>query len=383
LVKNSGIHIGIYTDTALPKLGGQEIVVDALARQFVGLGHRVTLLAPRPRLPLRPDDKHLPYRVVRHPRFYSTRRLVSAYRWFLLRLFARHRFDLLHCHGVCPPGYLAALCKDRLNVPIVLTSHGGDLYEKNRRLNNPILRRRFELAVRSADRLVAISEFTRQGFLRLGADESRIVNIPNGVDFDELSTAAPRPAEMPADLLAGRYFLFIGRLVPQKGLPTLLHAMAQLGPIPADIRVAIAGAGDERGMLQTLCQQLHLEERVRFVGPVCGAVRNYLFQNCICTMVPSRLWEAFGLVVIESYAAGRPVITTRHPGLADLVEEGATGYVVDPESPAQMGQAMRRMIEDRAASDEMGRHAQRKAQDFSWQRIARRHLELYEGLLRQ
>ncbi|HZU35642.1 MAG TPA: glycosyltransferase, partial [Gemmataceae bacterium] len=62
------MRICLYTDTALPKLGGQELVVDALARQFQAAGHRVTVLAPKPRRPVRPNDDAFPYSIVRHPR---------------------------------------------------------------------------------------------------------------------------------------------------------------------------------------------------------------------------------------------------------------------------------------------------------------------------
>src|ERR1700736_3083863 len=98
------MRICLYTETALPKMGGQELVVDALARTFQNLGHEVVVLAPYPRRPLRAHDTSFPYRVVRHPRFYSTRHLVSWYRWWLLRLHRAQAFDVLHCHGLYPPG---------------------------------------------------------------------------------------------------------------------------------------------------------------------------------------------------------------------------------------------------------------------------------------
>src|SRR5437016_5088415 len=105
------MRICLYTGTALPKLGGQEAVVDALARQFLKLGHEPLVMAPRPRLPLRPDDGTLPYPVISHPRFFSTKFLVSWYRAFLRRAARRNHFDILHCHDVYPTGYLAALTR--------------------------------------------------------------------------------------------------------------------------------------------------------------------------------------------------------------------------------------------------------------------------------
>src|SRR5207253_10824191 len=105
------MRICLYTDTALPKMGGQEMVVDALAREYLALGHEPIVLAPRPRRPLHPQDGDLAYPVVRHPRFFSTRLFVSWYRWFLQRLYRRRPFDVLHCHVIYPPSYLAALSR--------------------------------------------------------------------------------------------------------------------------------------------------------------------------------------------------------------------------------------------------------------------------------
>jgi glycosyltransferase involved in cell wall biosynthesis len=114
------MRICLYTETALPKMGGHEMGLDALARQFLNMGHEPVVLAPLPRLPLRPNDSTLPYPVIRHLRFFSTRYLVSWYRWFICRLHRQLEFDVLHCHGIYPPAYLVALSRDTLKIPVVV-----------------------------------------------------------------------------------------------------------------------------------------------------------------------------------------------------------------------------------------------------------------------
>ncbi len=158
------MRICLYTSTALPKMGGQEMVVDTLARHFSALGHEATVLAPRHRH-LAIDDARLPYPVVRHPRFLSTRRFVAWYRRWLLELYHWNRFDVLHCHDVYPTGYLAALCRRDIDAPVVITSHGGDVREGNVRLAKPGLPARHTLALEQADALIAISGCTRDGIL--------------------------------------------------------------------------------------------------------------------------------------------------------------------------------------------------------------------------
>ncbi len=261
------MRICLYTETALPKMGGQEVVVDALAREYQDLGHDCVVLAPRPRWPLRCNDKTLPYPVARHPRFFSAHIMVGWYKWFLQRLHRKQPFDVLHCHGIYPPAYLASLCGHTLPVPVAVTSHGGDVNPKNVRLAKPIVRARHREALRAADALIAISRFTREEFLALGADPAKIVDIPNGVHIEPLANPPERPGDLPGDIGAGSYVYFIGRLRKRKGVDVLLEALARV-PDDGSVQVVVAGEGGERQALEAMCQRLGLQRRVRFVGQI-------------------------------------------------------------------------------------------------------------------
>jgi len=374
------MRICLYTDTAVPKLGGQEMVVDALARQFQQLGHEVKVLAPHPRLPLRARDHELPYAVVRHPRFYSTRAFVPWYRWWLGRLFRAWPFDVLHCHGIYPPGYLAALLRPRMNVPVVITSHGGDLHPNSIRVGKPVVRRRVEQGLASADALVAISRFTRDNFLRLCPQARNVVSIPNGVDLGAVAARQARPAGLDAAIEPGKYLLFLGRLAHRKGVDVLLQALAFV-PEEVGLRLVIAGHGDARSDLHSLCSRLGLEHRVRFLGATVGPMKTYLLQNAYCTIMPSRTWEAFPLVVLESYAAGKPVIGTRIAGLEDLIEPERTGWLVPPDNAAALAQAIRVAVGSAGLIQAMGRTARQTAECYAWPAVTAMHLELYGQLV--
>jgi glycosyltransferase involved in cell wall biosynthesis len=374
------MRICLYTETALPKMGGQEFVVDALARQFTSLGHEVVVLAPRPRPPWHIDDAKLPYLVERHPRFISTRRLVNWYSFWLRRCHRRHGFDVLHCHGVYPPGYLAALCRQDLGVPTVITSHGGDIREGNVRLNRPVLVQRYVKALAAADALVTISRFTRESLLRLCPNPQAMVEIPNGVDLGPFASAADRPANLDAAIRPGEYLLFLGRLKHRKGVDVLLEAMA-LVPSTGSIQLVIAGDGEERPTLEALSARWGLQTRVRFVSAVFGTEKTYLLQNALATVVPSRLADAFPLVVLESFAAGVPVIGTRVPGLEDLIEEEKTGWQVPPESPRDMARVLTRLLNMPSLTRSLSQTVRGRVVEFSWPAIARRHLHLYGTLI--
>jgi glycosyltransferase involved in cell wall biosynthesis len=370
----------LYTATALPKRGGQEIVVDALAREFLKLNHQVVVLAPLPRSPVKAEDSTLPYPVVRHPRFYSTHRLVGWYRWFLVRLFRKQRFDLLHCHGIYPPGYLGALSRGRLGVPIVMTSHEGGWDQGHRKLSRPIFHRRYVHALRAADALVAVSQLVEDDYRSLCPQARLIVKIPNGVDLQNLASRQGRPVKLDPTIGPGKYVLYLGRLKHRKGVDWLLKAFAQM-PLERPEQLVIAGDGEDGPALKTLAARLGLRDRVRFVGWVDGQLKRYLLQNAVCTVVPSRLPETFGLIVLESYAAGRPVIAGAIPGLRELILENRTGLLVEPESIPALAQALREMIDDPLRATKLGGYGHRWVQNYSWKSVAQRHLELYDALM--
>lgn len=374
------MRICLYTETALPKIGGQELVVDQLARRFQALGHDVAVLAPRPRRPLRADDDDLPYPVIRHPRFYSTRFLVGFYRRWLLKLHRRFPFDLLHCHGVYPPAYLAARCRPRLDVPLVVTSHGGDVREGSIHLNRSTLHQRHVHALEAADALVALSRFTREGFRRMCPRARRVEDIPNGVDLDAFAVPASRPEGLDPAIRPGEYVLFLGRLKRRKGVDLLLEAFRRMSP-EDDVLLVVAGDGEERPVLEAQAVRASVAHRVRFVGASFGERKTYLLQNARCTVMPSRAWEAFPLVVLESFASGVPVIASRVPGLEERIEPGRTGLLVPAESPAELARAIREILRHPARTLQWGEEARRAAHEFSWDAVVGRHLELYRDLL--
>lgn len=370
------MRICIYTETALPMVGGQEYVVDALAREFDQAGHEVVVLAPQPRSSAGRRDDY-PYQVVRHPRFVSTWRFVEWYRWALIRLHRRFPFDIVHCHSVHPTGYLAVLARARTGAPVVITSHGGDVKPANQRLERPGARDKHAFALAEADALVSISRFVDKGYRSLLPALGQIHAISNGVDASAFIAPAARPHDLDERLTAGGYFLFLGRLASRKGADGLLKAYALLAPARRPPLV-LAGIGEERAALEQQADRLGLRHLVVFPGRVEGQAKNYLLQNAFAVIMPSREWEAFPLVVLEAFAAGRPIIATRIPGLEDLVEPDNTGWLVAPEAPAALAGAMQQAIDDPATVERLGRNARQVAKQYDWHAIARQYLGLFE-----
>jgi glycosyltransferase involved in cell wall biosynthesis len=374
------MRICLYTNTALPKLGGQEIVIDALARQFLALGHEPVVLAPWRQSQAPFDPASVPYPVAWHPRFVSTRWFVSWYGRWMAKLHRTRGFDVVHCHGTYPAGYVAACCKAVRGLPLVITSHGDDLAPRGLFDRKPELRGRYRLALERADAAVAISDYTANMFHETCPQIERIELIPNGVEVERLAAPVPRPASIAASIRPKSYLLFLGRLDARKGIDVLLESLALVRG-QCDLDLVVAGRGPEGPALEALSNRLGLSGQVHFVGQTAGPQKLWLLQNGLCLVVPSRIWEAFGVVVLESFAAGRPVIASRLPGLADLVRPGQTGLLAAPESPQKLAEAIREIVRDPQRADAWGQAARRAVQPFDFRNIAQRHLDLFDELI--
>jgi glycosyltransferase involved in cell wall biosynthesis len=374
------MRICLYTNTALPKVGGQEIVIDALARQFLVLGHEPVVLAPWRGSQGPFDAESVPYPVVWHPRFLSTRWLVAWYSRWMARLHQRLDFDVVHCHGTYPAGYVGACCQAVRHLPLVITSHGDDLAPLGLYDRKPQLRGRYRIALAQADAGVAISDYTAGMFREACPELRQIVRIANGVDVAQFAAPVPRPENIAANLQSKSYLLFLGRLDQRKGIDVLLQAMVLLRD-DCRLDLVVAGRGPESPALQALAAELGIAREVHFLGQTAGQQKLWLLQNGLCTIVPSRTWEAFGVVALESLAAGRPVIASRLPGLADLIEPGRTGLLVPPESPPGLAMAIREVAQNPARADEWGRNAQRFVEDYDWRTIAVQHIDLFRELI--
>ena len=180
--------------------------------------------------------------------------------------------------------------------------------------------------------------------------------------------------------MPGHYFLFLGRHCHRKGIDVLLEALAQQ-PARGGVELVIAGDGEHRPALEQQANRLGLLPRLRFVGVVRGDAKAYLLQNARCLVVPSRQWEAFGLVVLEAYASRVPVIASRLLGMQELIEPGRTGWLVTPESSGELAATMDRVWSLGEGSRQLGEAGFHIAEQFDWKIVARRHLELYEDLI--
>jgi glycosyltransferase involved in cell wall biosynthesis len=276
---------------------------------------------------------------------------------------------------------VAACCAAAARVPLVVTSHGVDLDPTGLLARKPLLRARYEHVLRRADALVAISRVIEERIHAVLPNVERLERIPNGVDAAQFATPVARPAELPPGIQSDRFFLFLGRLEERKGADLALDAFRQARL--DGMGLVIAGMGNQWATLHERAAAAGLDGRAWFTGPVEGATKTWLLQNALCLLLPSRISEAFPLTLLESHAAGRPVIGSRVPGLEDLVEPGRTGWLAPTDDVSAWAETLTAVAADRPAADRAGLVARDAAGEYNWRRIAARHLALYEDLIAQ
>jgi glycogen synthase len=200
-----------------------------------------------------------------------------------------------------------------------------------------------------------------------GIPADRVHVIPPGYDPVLFAAAAPDPfPALPRPRVA-----YVGRLVPQKDVGTLLEAFARLG---APAHLLVVGDGPGRPSLQRRAQPFG--SRVQFTGFVPHAQVPAVLRHVDMLVLPS-IYEEFGTSLIEAMAAGLPVVATRVGGTADLVKDGVNGLLVAPRDPAALAAAISRVLDDPAMATRLSSAARRTAAAYAWPDLARDVLDVY------
>jgi glycosyltransferase involved in cell wall biosynthesis len=228
----------------------------------------------------------------------------------------------------------------------------------------------FRRLYREADALIALTEGEKRWLVEKGAPADRVHVIGLGPQNDP--AASPEAGRR---IAGGRPFvLFLGQLHSYKGYKALLAAVALL----ADLEVEFLFAGpDVRGHSRLL----HAAgPNIRFLGLVSQPERDSLLAACSVLCVPSSR-ESFGSVVIEAWAAGRPVVGGPAEATRELIVDGVDGFTV-AQKPAAIAARLRQLLEDPALADRLGQAGRRKVeQRFQWPALARAHLDVYRSVL--
>jgi len=372
------VNICLFTPSFLPEVGGMEIVLDKLARCFQERGHKPVVVAQRPRH--NSELPSFPYDCIYYPRPRSAVWLLQYVRHVLIREHRKYHFDIIHAHMAYPNGYIAVKLREKLAVPVIITSHRGDVRLEGRYRQRRITSKRMCWAMEKADAVTAVSSEVKTIIDNLTANKANSLVIPNGVDIPP-DSAGSMP-ESCAGITGKPFMLTLGRLHPYKGLDLLLKAMRMLCEKEIEMpHLVIAGDGKEMESLRRQTAELQLDNKVVFTGAVFGDQKHWLLRNCIFFLQPSRT-EGMPLTVLEAMAYGKAIISTRTGGIMELITNNENGILVEPGDSLSLSEAIM-TLRGNPNLEYMQRRARTLARQMTWPVIAERYSELYERLLKQ
>jgi glycosyltransferase involved in cell wall biosynthesis len=260
-----------------------------------------------------------------------------------LRALRRLDPQVIHAHWLLPQGATAliALALSRKRVPLVLTSHGADLFTFAR---GP-LRHLLAWVVRRAAAVTVVGRHMVPVIHGLPhCADVEVATIPMGTDVEKLFVPDATAVRERNTLL------FVGRLVEKKGVDDLLRALRLVRDQGCDATLTVVGNGPLRAELEQLATRLGLQEYARFVGAVPQSELPALYRRAAAFVAPFRVardddQEGLGLVMVEALACGCPVISTRVPAIeAEFAHLGP--LLVEPGSPAALADAIARVLVD-------------------------------------
>jgi N-acetyl-alpha-D-glucosaminyl L-malate synthase BshA len=364
-----------------PTFGGSGVIATELAISLSEKGHQVHLICYE--YPVR--LKRTPPPNLTFHKVYLTTYPLFPYPFYTLALASKiqhvveeHKLDLLHVHYAIPHSAAALLVKlmERTrNFSLITTLHGTDVHLVG---IDPSYKGITTLSIKRSDAVTAVSNWLRDITIREFGARAEIEVIPNFVN--------------PAEFKRGSFPELRERYSPRKekiilhisnfrGIKRVLDVVKVFKLISERLqsRLLLIGSGPERGVAEQLTRELHLTEKVNFLGDISYTVPFLSIADLF--LLPSEV-ESFGLAALEAMSCGVPVIGTRGSGLAEVVRDGECGFLVEVGNIERMASLSLKILEDEELRLNFGRAGRRIAErEFAMQRIVPKYEYLYKKVL--
>jgi phosphatidylinositol alpha-mannosyltransferase len=365
------MRVGLVCPYAWDTPGGVSAHIDDLRRALMRLGHEAVVLAPAE------DEDALPDYVTSggRPISISSNGSVAkinfgpgpaarARRWI-----KESDLDVLHVHEPIGPT-LSLLSIWVAEGPIVATWHSS-LASSRREVNAgvPMVRSAME-KVRAR---IAVSEYARRSLVEyIGGDA---VLISNGVDCSLYAGDEPLPGRARGQ----GTLMFLGRIdEPRKGLPILLEALPRVLAAFPEVTVLVAGPGDIAQVRRTIDPAV--ADRVEFLGLVSQQDKARALHSADIYVAPNTGGESFGIILLESMAAGTPVVASDIEAFQRVLLDGRAGVHFRNGDPHDLAQRLIDLLIDAPRRAELRAIGYARAAEFDWATVARRVVEVYRSV---
>lgn len=350
------LHIGKYY---WPKKGGIENHMKMLCEGLARLGNRVRAVVSNEENSFS-KEKINGVEVVRLPKLFSAfgQPIFSG----LAREIEKYNPDVIHLHL---PNPLAALAAMKTKKPVVITYH-SDIIGKP-----PVLTQTMEYATKKilekSSAIIVTSRKYVEGSNILRRAGSKIRVIPLAVETSKQKPASLAEVKKTKALLGLRdelVLLFVGRLVPYKGLRFLIGALPLLH---GKFKLIVVGNGPLEVELKSLVSKLSVDKKIIFLPEQDEKNLSNLYSACDIFVLPSHMRsEAFGIVQMEAMAHGKPVVSCNIPGsgVSWVNKDSESGIVVEPESSRSLARAITKLMSSPRLRKKLGKGALERAVKF-------------------
>lgn len=289
----------------------------------------------------------------------------------LARALGRHRPDIVNYHYGDFGGVYYLLLRRLFGYRLVVSVHGGDVLRPSSGLHQWSVRR----LLGGADRVVCVSAGVMAAATSLAPGSAhRTTQIPNGVDVGFWGAlAGPR---MGGRQDAAPTIVAVGALRPVKGHDLLIRALPAVAADHPEVSLRILGEGPSRDSLRRLAAELGVDDRLRLEGAQPPEEVRAALAEARAFVLPSRS-EGMPLALLEAMAARVPVVATRVGAVPELVEDGVTGLLVEPEDVAGLGRALSLLLGDARVRARLTGGSAGAAAAYSWENTISRYESLY------
>jgi len=251
-----------------------------------------------------------------------------------------HKIKIINLHFPSTDMFYFAICRRLLGIRLVTSIHGADVFPEGRPRDRFSVGMEFLLA--SSDCIVAPSKAYLFDFINLfPKHKQKGYYIHNGVNITELSSNI----KTQKDRYESKYLLCIAAHKEKKGIDVLIRAFSQIAEYDTSIQLFLIGDGPLRQQNEELTQSLGIQNRVKFFGERGRSEVIPLLQGCEILILPSRS-EPFGIVIAEAMACKKPVVATKVGGIPEIIEDGKSGVLVEPDNQDALSSAICHILND-------------------------------------
>jgi len=299
--------------------------------------------------------------------------LISQYT-AVKKILHKQKVDIIHAHWILPQGWIAYSLAKHFDIPFVITSHGGDLFG----LQGNFLTKIKKKVAENANAMTVVSQAMDEYLNQLSIKPQTLKVIPMGVDLQNRFTPNPLIKRQKNKLL------FVGRLVPKKGLNYLLDALSILIKEQPKLTLNIVGFGPEENNLKKQVKQLKLEENVNFLGAITQDKLPEMYHQATLFVAPfvradNGDQEGLPVALMEAIGCGCPAVVGHVAGIKDLLGEDIMQIAVNPHNINELVKAILNALNDPIIASERAIRIRKNAIELiDWNSIAQSYAELID-----